>query len=93
VLHLQLIILSVIGDVPVDYETLLMIDFMNLKIKLIRFFKCVHMGRVYAYVFIELRARTCTSICVCTVFSKKSICCISCLFSNKINHNKYIIFY
>jgi hypothetical protein len=33
VLHLQLIILSVGGDVPIDSETLLVTDFMNLKIK------------------------------------------------------------
>jgi hypothetical protein len=42
VLHLRLIILSVGEDVPVDSETLLVTDFMNLKIKLAQSFKSAH---------------------------------------------------
>jgi hypothetical protein len=45
-LYLRLIILSVGGDVLVDNETLLMTDFVNLKIKLIQSFKDVHRDKV-----------------------------------------------
>jgi hypothetical protein len=41
----------VVDDVSVDSETLLMTDFMNLKIKLAHFFKSDHM--MYVRVFIE----------------------------------------
>jgi hypothetical protein len=71
VLYLRLIILSVGGDVPVDSEALLVTDFMNLKIKPAQSFRCAHRGRVCVRVFIEMSARTCISICVCTVFLKK----------------------
>jgi hypothetical protein len=72
-LYLRLIILSVGGDVPIDSETLLMTDFMNLKIKPTRSFGCAHRGRVCVHVFIGMSARTCMSICVYTVFLKKNI--------------------
>jgi hypothetical protein len=39
VLHLQLIILSVGGDVPIDSETFLVTDFVNLKIKVSSVFR------------------------------------------------------
>jgi hypothetical protein len=71
VLYLRLIILSVGGDVPVDSETLLMIDFVNLKIKLAQSFEGAHRNRVCVHVFIGVSARTCMSIYVCTVFLKK----------------------
>jgi hypothetical protein len=61
-------------DVLIDSETHLVTDFVNLKIKPAQFFECAHMGRVCVRVFIEVRARTCMSICVCTVFLKKSHC-------------------
>jgi hypothetical protein len=67
-LHLRLIILSVGGDVPVDSETLLVTNFVNLKIKPPQCFRCAHKGRVCVCVFIEVSAHTCMSICVCTVF-------------------------
>jgi hypothetical protein len=50
VLHLQLIILSVRGDVPVDSETLLVTDFVNLKIKPTQSFRGAHKGSVYVCV-------------------------------------------
>jgi hypothetical protein len=71
VLYLRLIILLVRGDVPVDNETFLMTDFVNLKIKPAQSFKCVHKVSVCVRVFIGVSVRTCMSICVCTVFLKK----------------------
>jgi hypothetical protein len=42
-----------VGDgVPVDSETFLVTDFVNLKIKLAQFFEGAHKGRVYVYAFI-----------------------------------------
>jgi hypothetical protein len=70
-LYLLIIILSVGGDVPVDSEALLVIDFVNLKIKLTQSFRGAHRGRVYVRVLIGVSARTCMSIYVCTVFLKK----------------------
>jgi hypothetical protein len=46
VLHLRLIILSVGDDVPVDSETLLVTDFVNLKIKSAQSFRGAHRDRV-----------------------------------------------
>jgi hypothetical protein len=71
-LHLRVIILSVEGVVSVDNETLLVTDFVNLKIKPAQSFRGVHRGRMYARVFIGVSARTCMSICVYIVFLKKS---------------------
>jgi hypothetical protein len=59
------------GDVPVDSETLLVNDFVNLKIKPAQSFGGAHRGRVCVRVFIGVSARTCMSICVCTVLLKK----------------------
>jgi hypothetical protein len=59
------------GDVPIDSKALLMTDFVNLKIKPPQSFEGAHRGRVYVRVFIGVSARTCMSICVCTVFLKK----------------------
>jgi hypothetical protein len=58
-------------DVPIDSETLLMTDFVNLKIKSTQSFGVAHMGRVCVHVFIDVSAHICMSICVCTVFLKK----------------------
>jgi hypothetical protein len=60
-----------VGDVPIDSETLFVTDFVNLKIKPVQSFRGGHMGRVCMCVFIGVSARTCISICVCTVFLKK----------------------
>jgi hypothetical protein len=59
------------GDVPINSEALLVIDFMNLKIKLAQYFGGAHRGRVCVHVFIGVSAHACTSICICTVFLKK----------------------
>jgi hypothetical protein len=57
----------------VDTETLLVTDFMNLKIKPTQSFGGAHRGRVCVHVFIGVSAHTCMSFCVCTVFLKKSM--------------------
>jgi hypothetical protein len=62
---------SVGCDVPVDSETLLVTDFMNLKIKLAQSFEGAHRGKMCMRVFIEVNAHTRMSICVYTVFLKK----------------------
>jgi hypothetical protein len=80
VLHLQLIILLVGCDVPVDSETLLVTDFMNIKIKPAQSFRCAHRGMMYVRVFIWVSAYTCISIYICTVFIKKIPCEISSSF-------------
>jgi hypothetical protein len=72
VLYLRLIILSVGGDVPVDSESFLMIDFVNLKIKSAQYFKGIHRSRMYVYIFIAVSGHMCISICIYTVFLKKS---------------------
>jgi hypothetical protein len=64
------------GDVLIDSETFLVIDFMNLKIKLTQPFRDPHRDRVY--VCIHRSACSYISICVFTVFLKKlNIWCIS----------------
>jgi hypothetical protein len=60
------------GDVPVDSETLLVTDFVNLKIKSTPSFECAHRGRICVRVFIWVNTYTYMSICVCTVFLKKT---------------------
>jgi hypothetical protein len=60
------------GDVSVDNEVLLVIDFVNLKIKPAQSFKCAHKDRMCIRVFIEVIAYMCISICMCTVFLKKA---------------------
>jgi hypothetical protein len=66
-------------DVPVDSETLLLTDFMNLKIKPTQSFRVAHMGKVCVYVFIRVSAHTYINICVCTVFLKKQWCFMFCI--------------
>jgi hypothetical protein len=70
--HLQLIIFSVGGDIPVDSETLLLTDVVNLKIKPAQSFRGTHRGRVCVRVFIRMSTRMCMSICICTVFLKNT---------------------
>jgi hypothetical protein len=60
------------GDIPVDSEALLVIDFVNLKIKPAQYLRGTHRGRVCVRVFIGVSARTCMSIYVYTVFLKKN---------------------
>jgi hypothetical protein len=59
------------GDVTVDNESLLMTDFVNLKIKLTQSFGGAHRGRVCVRVFIGVSAHMCMSIRVCIVSQKK----------------------
>jgi hypothetical protein len=61
------------GDVPVDSDTLLVTDFVNLKIKSTQSFEGAHRGRVWVHVFIGVFARTCMRISICTVFLKKNL--------------------
>jgi hypothetical protein len=75
VLYLRLIILSVEGDVPVNSETLLVTDFVNLKIKPAQSFRCAHKGKMCVRIFIGVSARTCMRIYVCTVFLKNLQSC------------------
>jgi hypothetical protein len=56
-LYLRLIILSVGGDVPVDSKTLLMTDFMNLKIKPTQSFEDAYRDRVCMHAFIGVGDR------------------------------------
>jgi hypothetical protein len=60
------------GDVSVDSETLLLTDFVNLKIKSTQFFKGAPRGRMCVRIFIEVSAHTYMSIFVCTMFFLKS---------------------
>jgi hypothetical protein len=62
------------GDVLIDSEAFLVTDFVNLKIKPAQSFGRTHRGRVCVRVFIVVSARTCMSICVCTVFLNKKRC-------------------
>jgi hypothetical protein len=74
VLYLRLIILLVRYNVPVDNETPLVTNFMNLKIKPTQFFRGAYRDRMYVRMFIGVNDRTCMSICVCTIFLKKFFC-------------------
>jgi hypothetical protein len=61
------------GDVSVDSKTLLVTDFINLKIKSDQSFEDAYRGRVCVRVFIGLSDHTCINIYVYTVFLKKII--------------------
>jgi hypothetical protein len=69
-LYLWLIIILVVVDVPVDNESFLVIDSVNLKIKPTQSFRYAHRGRVCVHVFIGMSTHTCMSMCVSTVFQK-----------------------
>jgi hypothetical protein len=64
----------VVGDVLVDSEVLFVTDVMNLKIKLIQFFKCVHRCSMYAYVFIDVSDHMRISIYICNIYFFKKKC-------------------
>jgi hypothetical protein len=68
VAYLQLIILSVIDDVPVGSETFLMTNFVNLKIKSTQSFRGAHSDRVCVRVFIGVGTYMCMSTYVCPAF-------------------------
>jgi hypothetical protein len=42
-------------DVPIDSKTFLMIDFVNLKIKLTQFFRDAYRGKIYIYIYIYIK--------------------------------------
>jgi hypothetical protein len=69
-------------DVLIDSETLLIIDFMNLKIKPTQSFGGAHRGRVCVRVFIGVSAHTCMNIYIYTIFLKKSS--VKCLSSRHL---------
>jgi hypothetical protein len=54
------------GDVPIDSKVLLVIDFVNFKIKSIQSFEGAHMNRMH--VFIGVSAHTRISMCISTMF-------------------------
>jgi hypothetical protein len=70
-LYLRLIIFIVGDDVFIDIEILLVIDFMNLKIKSAQSFRSAYKDRMCVCVFIRVSAHTYINICVCTVFLEK----------------------
>jgi hypothetical protein len=87
VLYLRLIIFLVEDDITVDNETLLVIDFVNLKIKSTQSFGGAHKGSMCVHVFIRVSTHTYISIYICTVFLKKigeGVCCF-CLQVMKYN--------
>jgi hypothetical protein len=55
------------GDVPIDSETFLVIDFVNLMIKLAQSFRCTHRGKICVFIGC---ARIYINICIFTVFLK-----------------------
>jgi hypothetical protein len=57
-----MIIFLVGDDVPVDSDTLLVIDFVNVKIKSTQSFKCAHRNRMYVHIFIGVSNYTCMSV-------------------------------
>jgi hypothetical protein len=52
-------------------ESFLLIDFVNIKIKLTQSFGGAHRDRVCMYIFIGVSAHTYMTIYICTVFKKK----------------------
>jgi hypothetical protein len=52
------------GDVSVNDDVLLVIDFVNLNIKSDRFFGDAHRGRMYMRVLIDVGPHTYINICV-----------------------------
>jgi hypothetical protein len=62
----------VIGDGSIDSETLLVTDFMNLKIKLIQSFICAHKDKVCVCVH-RVSAHTRINIYICAVFLERKV--------------------
>jgi hypothetical protein len=60
------------GDVPIDNETFLMTDFINLKIKSAQSFGCAHKSMICVRIFIGINVHTYMSIYIYTVFLKKN---------------------
>jgi hypothetical protein len=58
-------------DISINSETLLMTDFINLKIKLVQSFRGNHKDVMRVYIFILVNAHIYINIYICTVFLKK----------------------
>jgi hypothetical protein len=56
------------GDVPINSETFLITDFINLKIKSAQSFRGVYRDRVCMHVFIEINTYICMSIYIYIIF-------------------------
>jgi hypothetical protein len=59
------------GDIPINSETLWVIDFVNLKIKPAQFFKYAYKDIVYVRVFIGVSTYTYINIYAYIIFIKK----------------------
>jgi hypothetical protein len=81
VLYLRLIIFLVGDDVFIDSETLLVTDFVNLKIKPAQSFRGTHRDTIYVHIFIGVNVHTCMNIYVCTIFLTKKIFQMDCWVS------------
>jgi hypothetical protein len=78
-------------DIPIDSETLLITDFVNLKIKSTQSFVLKVLIEVEcACVFIEMSAHTYMNIYVCTVFLNKSADAI--IFSSTKQQQSFYVF-
>jgi hypothetical protein len=64
-------------NVSVDSETLLVTDFVNLKIKSAQSFRCAHRDRLCVRVFVGVSAR--------------EYLCLYCIFKKRFNGLKYFI--
>jgi hypothetical protein len=62
VTYLWLIILSVIGNVPINSDVFLITDFVNLKIKLTQYFEGAHRGKVYLHVYMHVFIGECSYV-------------------------------
>jgi hypothetical protein len=60
-------------NVFVDNETLLVTDFVKLKIKPTQCFRCIHRDKIYIHIFIGVSAYTYINIYVYIMFVKNSI--------------------
>jgi hypothetical protein len=60
-------------DVPIDNEILLVIKFLNLKIRSSQSFKIIHKSMVCVHVFIRISTHTYIKIYGYTVFLKKEL--------------------
>jgi hypothetical protein len=52
------------GDISINGETILVSDFVNLKIKSAQYFRCAHKNRMCVHIFIEVSAHTYMNIYV-----------------------------
>jgi hypothetical protein len=79
------------GDVSIDSDALLVIAFVDLKIKLIQSFECAHESRMCVRVFIGVNDHMYISIYIYTVFLKKLTLLIIKLLSGIFLHLNEII--